>query len=144
MNRNTLRMAAVSAVAALAIGGGAGLAQASTAPAVPAATAQSAPATQQAEAQQAARALLSGPLAGQLSAAERTEITQIANGEASAASRWTAIKAAFSKVGGFAKAIGGKFSDFKKWYDGLSWYAKLPLQAVTPGLTLWDIYNALH
>lgn len=141
MNRNILRMAAVSAVAAIAIGGGAGLAQA--APASVAAS-QTVSATQQAEAQQAARALLSGPLAGQLSVAERTEMNKIANGELSAASKWSAIRAAFSKVGGFAKAIGGKFSDFKKWYDGLSWWVRAPLAAVSPGLTLLEIYNALH
>lgn len=141
MNRNTLRMAAVSAVAAIAIGGGAGLAQASTASV---AAPQSVSATQQAEAQQAARALLASSLADKLTATERVEMAEIANGESSAASKWSAIRAAFSKVGGFAKAIAGKYSDFKKWYDGLSWYAKLPLQAVTPGLTLLDIYNALH
>ncbi|MGW7441552.1 hypothetical protein [Streptomyces sp. NPDC054849] len=143
MNRNTLRMAAVSAVAALAIGGGAGLAQASTA-SVAAPQSVSVSVSEQAAAQQSARALLSGSLASQLTATERAEITQIANGEASAASRWSAIRAAFSKVGGFAKAIAGKYSDFKKWYDGLSWWAKVPLRAVMPGLTLLDVYNALH
>ncbi|WP_328299844.1 hypothetical protein OG389_20065 [Streptomyces sp. NBC_00435] len=144
MKRNTLRMAAVSAVAALALGGGAGLAQASAAPTASVAASQSAPAIQRAEAQQAARALLTSSLADRLTSAERAELTGVANGEASAASRWSAIRTAFSKVGGFAKAIAGKYGDFKKWYDGLSWYAKLPLQAVTPGLTLLDIYNALH
>ncbi|MFD7558892.1 hypothetical protein ACFV9E_30710 [Streptomyces sp. NPDC059835] len=141
MNRNTLRMAAVSAVAAIAIGGGAGLAQASsTSVAAP----QSVSATQQAEAQQAARALLASPLAAELTPAERTEMNRIVAGEASAASKWSAIRAAFSKVGGFGKAIGGKFSDFKKWYDGLSWWVRAPLAAVSPGLTLLEIYNALR
>ena len=55
-----------------------------------------------------------------------------------------AYSAAVKKVGGFAKAIAGKYSDFKKWYDALPWYAKAPLAAVSPGLTLLDIYNALH
>ncbi len=141
MNRNTLRMAAVSAVAAIAIDGGAGLAQASTASV---AAPQSVSVSEQAAAQASARALLVGSLASQLTPAERAEMTQIANGEASAASRWAAIRAAFSKVGGFAKAIAGKYSDFKKWYDGLSWWAKVPLRAVMPGLTLLDVYNALH
>lgn len=142
MNRNTLRMAAVSAVAAIAIGGGAGLAQASSASVAAPQTVSAA--TQQAEAQQAARALLASPLAAELSAAERTEMNNIVNGEASAASKWSAIKAAFSKVGGFAKAIAGKYSDFKKWYDGLSWWVRAPLAAISPGLTLLEIYNALH
>ncbi|GHB42169.1 hypothetical protein GCM10010331_31900 [Streptomyces xanthochromogenes] len=140
MNRNSLRMAAVSAIAAVTLGGAAGLAQASEAPAAPRAVAV----TQQAEAQQAASALLASPLAAHLSPAEQTEMKQIASGDFTAASKWTAIKAAFSKVGGFAKAIGGKYSDFKKWYDGLSWWVKAPLAAVSPGLTILDIYNALH
>ncbi|MFF3289285.1 hypothetical protein [Streptomyces sp. NPDC003023] len=144
MNRNTLRMAAVSAVAAIALGGTAGLAQASPVSHAPVAVTQTVPATQQTEAQQAARTLLAGPLAAGLSDAERAEMNKIASGEFSAASKWSAIRAAFSKVGGFAKAVGGKFSTFKKWYDGLTWYQKLPLRAVTPGLTLVDIYNALH
>ncbi|MFG2566187.1 hypothetical protein ACGFR6_12175 [Streptomyces sp. NPDC048567] len=72
------------------------------------------------------------------------ERNQIANGEVAAASKWSAIRAAFSKVGGFAKAIAGKYSDFKKWYDGLSWWVRAPLVAVSPGLTLLEIYNALH
>jgi len=133
-------MAAVSAAAAIALGGAAGLAQAQT----PAAPPQAVSATQQAEAQQAARALLASPFAAGLSAAERTEMNQIANGEVVAASKWSAIRAAFSKVGGFAKAIAGKYSDFKKWYDGLSWWVRAPLAAISPGLTLLEIYNALH
>ncbi|MFJ3277836.1 hypothetical protein [Streptomyces halstedii] len=142
MKRNTLRMVAVSAVAAIALGGTAGLAQAQ-APA-PAPAPQAVSATQQAEAQQAARALLASPFAASLSAAERTEMNQIANGEVVAASKWSAIRAAFSKVGGFGKAIAGKYSDFKKWYDGLSWWVRAPLAAISPGLTLLEIYNALH
>ncbi|MCX5381850.1 hypothetical protein [Streptomyces sp. NBC_00083] len=134
-------MAAVSAIAAVTLGGAAGLAQASEARV---AAPQSVSVTQQAEAQQAAHALLASPFAAQLSPAEQAEMKQIANGDFTAASKWSAIKAAFSKVGGFAKAIAGKYSDFKKWYDGLSWWVKAPLAAVSPGLTILDIYNALH
>ncbi|MCT9093009.1 hypothetical protein N4G70_29690 [Streptomyces sp. ASQP_92] len=141
MNRNSLRMAAVSAIAAVTLGGAAGLAQASEARV---AAPQAVSVTQQAEAQQAAHALLASPLAAQLTPAEQAEMKQIASGEFTAASKWSAIRAAFSKVGGFAKAIAGKYSDFKKWYDGLSWWVKAPLAAVSPGLTILDIYNALH
>lgn len=140
MNRNTLRMAAVSAVAAVALGGASGLAQASQAPA---ATPQTVSVTQQVEAQQTARALLASPLAANLSAAERTELNAIASGER-ARINWSAIRGALSKIGGFANAIAGKYARFKEWYDGLSWVAKLPIRALTPGLTLLDIYNALH
>ncbi|MGW0364403.1 hypothetical protein [Streptomyces sp. NPDC002990] len=83
-------------------------------------------------------------MAVKLTPAEKAEMERIAAGEAATASRWAAIKAAFSKVGGFAKAIAGKYSDFKKWYDGLPWYARAPLAAVSPGLTLLEIYNAMH
>lgn len=91
--------------------------------------------TQQADAQQTARALLGGSLAVDFSAAERAEMTKIANGEFSAGekSKWDLIKDAFGKVKGFSKAVAGKYSDFKKWYDGLPWYAKAPLAAVSPG-----------
>ncbi|MFF3978400.1 hypothetical protein [Streptomyces sp. NPDC001828] len=143
MNRNSLRMAAVSAIAAVTLGGAAGLAQASEASAAPQTVAVTQQA-QQAQARQAASALLASPLAAQLSPAEQAEMKQIANGDFTAASKWSVIKAAFSKVGGFAKAIAGKYSDFKKWYDGLSWWVKAPLAAVSPGLTILDIYNALH
>lgn len=141
MNRNTLRMAAVSAVAAIALGGTASLAQASEGRT---AAPQIVSTTQQAEAQQAARALLGSPLAASLTHAERTEMTKIANGEVAAASRWSAIRAALSKIGGFTKAIGGKYSDFQKWWDGLKWWQKLPVTAISPSLTALEIYNALH
>ncbi|MFE0803010.1 hypothetical protein [Streptomyces sp. NPDC058812] len=142
MNSNALRMAAVSAVTAIALGGTAGLAQA--AQPAPSPTRVTVTATQQAEAQQAARTLLASPLAAELSATERSEMRAVADGQYAAAGKWGAIKAAFSKVGGFAKAIKGKYSDFKKWYDGLSWWVKAPLKAITPGLTLLEIYNALR
>ncbi|MFJ8147080.1 hypothetical protein ACIQ8D_14360 [Streptomyces sp. NPDC096094] len=142
MNSNALRMAAVSAVTAIALGGTAGLAQA--AQPAPSPTRATVTATQQAEAQHAARTLLASPLAAELSAAERSEMRAVADGQYAAAGKWSAIKAAFSKVGGFAKAIKGKYSDFKKWYDGLSWWVKAPLKAITPGLTLLEIYNALR
>ncbi|MGC9439540.1 hypothetical protein, partial [Streptomyces sp. WG5] len=77
-------MAAVSDATAIALGGAASLAQASQAPA---AAPQAVSVTQQAEAQQAARALLASPFAVSLSAAERTEMTKIASGEVSAASK---------------------------------------------------------
>jgi len=142
MNRNTLRMAAVSAVTAVALGGTAGLAQASEARA---AAPQTVSVTQQVDAQQAARTLLASPLAVNLSAVERTELNAIASGErAEARISWSAIRAAFSRVAGFARAIAGTYTKFKEWYDALSWWQKAPLRAITPGLTLLDIYNALH
>ncbi|QNP71437.1 hypothetical protein IAG44_19685 [Streptomyces roseirectus] len=142
MNRNALRTAAVSAVAALVLGTGAGLASASTASVT---TPQSvSAAAEQTAAQHAARTLLGSSLAGQLTSAERAELSRIADGKVAAASKWSAIRAAFSKVSGFGKAIAGKYSDFQKWYDGLPLLVRLPLAAISPGLTLLEIYNALH
>ncbi|MFD6890436.1 hypothetical protein [Streptomyces sp. NPDC059957] len=134
-------MAAVSAVAAIALGGTAGLAQASEGRT---AAPQIVSTTQQAGVQQTARALLEAPGAASLTQAERTEVTKVANGEVGVANRWKAIKAALSKIGGFSKAIGGKFSDFKKWWDGLKWWQKLPVTAISPTLTAIEIWNALH
>ncbi|MGW4724204.1 hypothetical protein [Streptomyces sp. S1] len=136
-----MRMAAVSAVAALSLGTGAGLAQASSAPV---AVTQSVSVAEQADARQLARAVLDGAQGGRLSDVERAELERIAAGEAATASRWKAIKEAFSKVSGFGKAIAGKYSDFKAWYDGLSWWQKAPLRAITPGMALLDIYNMLR
>ncbi|MHC0432384.1 hypothetical protein ACX6XY_19695 [Streptomyces sp. O3] len=141
MNRNALRMAAVSAVAAVALGGTAGLAQASQASEV---TTRTVSVTQQAETQQAARALLASPLAASLSTAERAEVNAIASGQVTPASKWDLIWKAFSKVKGFAKAVAGSYKTFKAWYNDLSWWQKLPLRAVMPGMTLWDIYQHFH
>ncbi|MCF2436598.1 hypothetical protein LV779_29765 [Streptomyces thinghirensis] len=80
-------MAAVSAVTAIALGGTAGLAQAAQ-PAPASTTRTAVTATQQAEAQQAARTLLASPLAAELSAAERSEMRAVADGQYAAAGKW--------------------------------------------------------
>ncbi|MFE6912271.1 hypothetical protein [Streptomyces erythrochromogenes] len=128
-------------MAAIALTGTAGLAQASEGRTV---APQSVSSIQQAEAQQAARTLLNGPLAPSLTDVERAEMTKIANGETAGASKWSAIRAALSKISGFGKAIGGKLSDFQKWWNGLAWWQKLPVTAISPTLTAVEIWNALH
>ncbi|MDX3538473.1 hypothetical protein PV721_29830 [Streptomyces sp. MB09-01] len=70
--------------------------------------------------------------------------SSIANGETATASKWSAIRAALSKISGFGKAIGSNFAVFKAWWDGLEWWQKLPVNAIAPGLTAIDIWNALH
>ncbi|MFG3281587.1 hypothetical protein [Streptomyces sp. NPDC048111] len=57
---------------------------------------------------------------------------------------WKAIAAAFKKVGGFAKAAAGSYSDFKKWFDGLNPWVRYPLKAVMPGMSLYDLWWHLN
>ena len=45
---------------------------------------------------------------------------------------------------GFAKAVGGKFSDFKKWYDALGWQWKAPPWALGFGSELYNIWQMFH
>ncbi|MFJ3205873.1 hypothetical protein [Streptomyces sp. NPDC086989] len=140
MNRNTIRIGGVAVFAALALGLGGTAAEASTAPAAPAITAT----TQ--EQQQAIRSLANGLLNSPIeySAAERAELVAIANGESSTAGKFDGIVKLFRKIPGFAKAVAGTYSEFKAWYDGLSWYWKAPLAAAGLGgdlLTIWQLFH---
>ncbi|MFF3863274.1 hypothetical protein [Streptomyces sp. NPDC002209] len=45
---------------------------------------------------------------------------------------------------GFASAVAGKQSDFKAWYDGLSWYWKAPLSAARVAGDLYTIWEFFH
>lgn len=138
MNRNTVRIGGVAVLAALALGLGGTAAQASTtAPAAPAITATTA--EQRQAIQSLATGLLNSPI--EYSAAERAELQSIANGEAAAAGKFDGLVKLLQKVPGFAKAVGGKFSDFKAWYDGLAWYWKAPLQAANVGANLYGIWQ---
>ncbi|MGH3309568.1 MAG: hypothetical protein ACRDP3_03125 [Streptomyces sp.] len=143
MKRNTLRIAGASALAAVVFGVAAPAASAATqrsthAPAISAA--------QHSEAQQAARGLLRSNDAGAralvsgLSAAQQADLQKVAKGEFVAAGKWSAIWNVLKKIGGFGKAIAGKYKDFKRWYDGLSWWQKAAIKAVSPGLTIYDIW----
>ncbi|MFD3760472.1 hypothetical protein [Streptomyces sp. NPDC058622] len=142
MNRNTVRIGGVAVLAALALGLGGTAAQASTTPA-PAAPAITATTTEQRQAiQSLAAGLLNSPI--EYSAAERAELRSIANGEAAAAGKLDPLIKLLKKVPGFAKAVGGKFVDFKNWYNGLAWYWKAPLQAANVGgnlYTIWQLFQ---
>ncbi|MGW9069518.1 hypothetical protein ACWGQT_08725 [Streptomyces yangpuensis] len=138
MNRNTVHIGGVAVLAALALGLGGTAAQASTtAPAAPAITATTS--EQRQAAQSLATALLNSPI--EYTAAERAELQSIANGEAATAGKFDKLVELLKKVPGFAKAVGGKFSDFKKWYDNLDWWWKAPLQAANVGANLYGIWQ---
>ncbi|MEV6731358.1 MULTISPECIES: hypothetical protein [unclassified Streptomyces] len=141
MNRNTVRIGGVAVLAALALGLGGTAAQASTAPPVPHAIT----ATTQ-DQQQAIRLLANGLLNSPIeySAAERAELQEIANGESSTAGRLDPLIKLLKKVPGFAAAVAGKYSDFKAWYDGLSWYWKAPLSAAGVAGDLYTIWEFFH
>ncbi|MEU9983554.1 hypothetical protein [Streptomyces sp. NPDC050856] len=138
MNRNTVRIGGVAVLSALALGLGGTAAQASTT--APVAPAISVTALEQRQAiQSLATALLNSPI--EYSATERAELQSLANGEAATAGKFDGLVKLLKKVPGFAKAVGGKFSDFKNWYDNLAWYWKAPLQAANVGANLYGIWQ---
>lgn len=141
MNRKAIRIGGATVLAALAFGLGGGVAHAHTTTSAPVATA-TAPAVQEQQVRDVARALLNAPI--ELSAAERTEIQAVANGETAAADRWAAIKKLFQKIPGAAKAVRGSYDDFLKWYKALDWKWKAPLMAAGLGsdlYTLWQLFQ---
>ncbi|MFF8941169.1 hypothetical protein ACF1A5_02600 [Streptomyces sp. NPDC014864] len=54
--------------------------------------------------------------------------------------KWGQIAAALKKIAGFTKAVAGKYDDFKRWVDSRPWYVKYAIKAVSPGLSLYDIW----
>ncbi|WP_143196891.1 hypothetical protein [Streptomyces sp. CB00455] len=143
MKRNTLRIGGVAVLAALALGLGGTAAQASTAPSVtPAPTISVTTPEQQQAVQSLAAALLNSPV--EYTAAERAELQSIANGEAATAGKFDGLVKLLKKVPGFAKAVGGKFSEFQAWYNGLSWYWKAPLAAMNAANNLYTIWEMFH
>ncbi|MFI9028955.1 hypothetical protein [Streptomyces sp. NPDC053560] len=149
MNHKHVRTAAAAIVAAITVG-----------VAAPAATAATSPQTRLAAAQEAqlpstfkafldsddpeVRAFLSV-----FTPEELAEMQQVADGHDGAAAHsakalkapnWGKIWGALKKIGGFAKAVGGKYNDFKKWVDSRPWYVKYLIKSVTPGLSLYDIW----
>ncbi|MET9959367.1 hypothetical protein ABZ128_09830 [Streptomyces sp. NPDC006326] len=141
MNRNTVRIGGVAVLAAFALGFGGTAAQASTAVPAPRATVAATQDEDQAI-RQAAGALLNSGI--EYSAADRAELEAIANGESAAAGKWDKALELLKKVPGFAKAVGGKYADFKKWYGDLPWYVKAPLTAAGVGSDLYSIWELFH
>ncbi len=42
------------------------------------------------------------------------------------------------------RAVRGGYGAFKRWFDGLPWYIRIPIRAVSPLLTVYDIYTLLN
>ncbi|AWW39185.1 hypothetical protein ADL00_24230 [Streptomyces sp. AS58] len=140
MNRSTLRLAAVSAVAAVTLGAGAGLAQASQA-------AEARPAAAPAALSAAdARALLTNPaVKAELKAEDTRALRAVADGTASKAQSRAAISGAVKALFNLMKRHGGKLWDdavkaaksgwgkFRSYMNGLSWYHPVRIAWVALG-----------
>ncbi|MFE2726661.1 hypothetical protein [Kitasatospora sp. NPDC059327] len=139
MNRNTVRVGGVAALAALTLTFGGGVAQASTAAPAPAVTVT---AGQQQAVQSLAVALLNSPV--EYSEAERAELQEIAAGTTALTGKFDGILKLLNKVPGFFKAVGGTYGSFVDWYKGLPWYWKAPLTAANVGGNLYSIWELFH
>ncbi|MEY9992545.1 hypothetical protein ABIE67_004577 [Streptomyces sp. V4I8] len=141
MNRNTLRMAAVSALAAVALGTGAGLAQASEADrARTAATAEVTLSAANARALLANRAVMA-----ELKAGDAQSVRAVADGTASKAQSRAAIGSAAKALYNLLKRHGGKLFDdavkaarsgwgkFRSYMDGLAWYHPVRIAWIAAG-----------
>ncbi|MDN3023256.1 hypothetical protein [Streptomyces sp. S.PB5] len=161
MKRKTLRMAAVSAVAAMTIGAGAGLAQAEDASVSVAAAAEAARAqaaeerAEAAAAAAAAKASLSAAdagaflahteLAAELSAADTESMRAVAEGRATELQARGVVGSAAKALYKLIKKHGGKvfddavkaakrgWSKFRSYMDGLAWYHPVRIAWVAAG-----------
>ncbi|MFJ4091837.1 hypothetical protein ACIPYS_09665 [Kitasatospora sp. NPDC089913] len=68
----------------------------------------------------------------------------IATGQAAVTGKFDGFVKLLKKVPGFAKAVGGSFEAFKKWYDSLSWAVKAPLTIANVGSNLYGIWQVFH
>ncbi|MEV0449780.1 hypothetical protein [Streptomyces sp. NPDC050600] len=143
MNRKTLRLGALTVMSALAFGVAGTAAQAASQP-VPA---TSSPAATMAP-EQAARQLAANLLTyegDRFTTSERAELQSIADGTApSTYGKLDPLIKLLKKVKGFGSAVTKKYSDFKKWFDGLPWYIKGPLKASGVAYNLYDIWQLFH
>ncbi|GLW13898.1 hypothetical protein Stsp01_06410 [Streptomyces sp. NBRC 13847] len=147
MSHERLRIAAATTMAAVAIG--------VAAPAATAATMSPSglPAAQEVQVTESLAALLESKapearaFLSLFSADEIAEFKRAADTapsksgpQALAAPNWGKIWSALKKIGGFTKAVGGKYATFKKWVDSRPWYIKYLIKGLSPGLTLYDIW----
>ncbi|MEU3756843.1 hypothetical protein AB0H17_29510 [Streptomyces olivoreticuli] len=140
MNRKPIRLAAASAMAALAFG--------VAAPAATAATHTTAPATasvaaEQTAAQELARTLLTSPetqeFIASLDAADRAELEGIAAGTQGI--NVGKIVNLLKKVGGYAKAVAGGYETFKNWYnDKVPALVRWTIKGLSGGMSVYDIW----
>ncbi|ELS55003.1 hypothetical protein [Streptomyces viridochromogenes] len=155
MKRNTLRLAAVSALAAVTLGTGAGLAQASeTTHARTAAAAEVTLSAADARALLANRAAVAG-----LNAADVQSVRAVADGTATKAQTRGAASSAVKALYNLMKRHGGKLYDdavkaakkgwtkFRSYMNGLPWYHPVRIAWVAAGgevqYALWSYINSL-
>ncbi|SDO07499.1 hypothetical protein SAMN04487981_108146 [Streptomyces sp. cf386] len=155
MTRNTLRMAAVSAMAAVTLGAGAGLAQASEAT-----HARTASATEVSLSAAQARTFLASPtVKAELSAKDTQSVRAVADGKATKAQNRGAASSAVKALYNLMKRHGGKLWDdavkaaksgwgkFRGYMNGLPWYHPVRIAWVAAGgevqYALWSYINSL-
>lgn len=155
MTRNTLRMAAVSAMAAVTLGAGAGLVQASEAT-----HARTASATEVSLSAAQARTFLASPtVKAELSAKDTQSVRAVADGKASKAQTRGAASSAVKALYNLMKRHGGKLWDdavkaaksgwgkFRGYMNGLPWYHPVRIAWVAAGgevqYALWSYINSL-
>ncbi|MFK0096716.1 hypothetical protein [Streptomyces sp. NPDC091040] len=153
MNRNTVRMAAVSAVAALAVGAGAGLGYASeTSQARSTATAQVSLSAAE------ARALLANPaVSAELTPQDAQSLGAVANGTATEVQARGAVSGAAKALFKVLKKYGGKtlkgaynaakggWSKFRSYMGGLPWYHPVRIAWVAAsGEVQYELYTYIR
>lgn len=152
MHRNTLRMAAVSALTAVTLGAGAGLAQASpAAPVRPAATQATLSASE-------ARALLgNSAFTAELTAKDAKTLRAVADGKATRAQSSFVLGGAARGVIALMRKHGGKlwsgavsaakkgWGKFHAYMNGLAWYHPVRVAYVAAGGEVqYQIFKYLH
>ncbi|MEV6649231.1 hypothetical protein [Streptomyces sp. NPDC051219] len=143
MNRSTLRMAAVSAMAAVTLGAGAGLAQASETGHTNKSSVRTAQATLTAP---EARALLANSaIVAELPAKDAKSLRAVANGTATEVQARAGIGSAAKALFNLLKKHGGKVYDdalkaakggwgkFRSYMDGLAWYHPVRIAWIAAG-----------
>ncbi|WP_171164036.1 hypothetical protein [Streptomyces sp. I05A-00742] len=159
MKRTTLRSAGITALAAVTIGVAAPTALAATednrrtvVAGIDDPTPEDLHVITPEEAQEAAQSLLDSDeaevqeLLQSLDTEELADLQAVAEGQSAQALQvnWGKIWKVLKKIGGFAKAVKGSYSKFKKWYNGLPWWSKALIRTATVGVQLYDVYWHFH
>ena len=91
--------------------------------------------------------LVPAPVASSAAVAGSTGASTSANVSSNASSAlaeqsWVrrALEAALRGIKGAGPAIRAGWTSFSRWFNGLPWYVKAPIRAISPVLTVYDIY----
>ncbi|MFF4213395.1 hypothetical protein ACFYZE_29430 [Streptomyces sp. NPDC001796] len=141
-----MRVAAVSVLAAIGLAAAAPMATAEELPKAAAASAQEVGAAESLKAlldskDPEVQAFMANFSSEELAAFKQPAETKPGDGMVGLkAPNWGQIMRALKKIGGFARAVAGKYDDFKRWVDDRPWYIKYAIKAISPGLSLYDIW----